>query len=285
MKPPVDLTGQKFGHLTVIEYVGYENKKPKWKCLCECGKYVEVYSYNLLKGSATSCGCFRRGRGFGKYKHGLYKDRIYFIYHSMKQRCLNKKCNQYKNYGARGITICSEWLGENGFVNFSNWAFENGYADDLSIDRIDNNGNYCPKNCRWTNMLTQANNTRHNRTVTYNGETHTYAEWEEILDNGVTQTDMSHRIKRGWNIERALLTPKKHLKKAKKYYWDKKIVHNGEAKSILEWCKESGINRHIYRHRVNSGWCEEDAATLPKQKGMSIAKRKAINNKLSERGL
>lgn len=275
MKPPVDLTGQKFGHLTVIEYVGYENKKPKWKCLCGCGKYVEVYSYNLLKGSATSCGCFRRGRGFGKYKHGLYKDRIYFIYHSMKQRCLNKKCNQYKNYGARGITICSEWLGENGFVNFSNWAFENGYADDLSIDRIDNNGNYCPKNCRWTNMLTQANNTRHNRTVTYNGETHTYAEWERILNNGVSQVEISARINElHWDVEKALFTPIRANRNTELYHWDKTIRHNGKQKSISDWCKHTGLTRDNYRSRIRLGWTEEAAATTPK-----ISKAKELLNR------
>ena len=258
MKPPVDLTGQKFGNLTAIEYIGYEHRKPKWKCLCDCGNYTEVYSYNLINGRTTSCGCLKAGSGFVKYKHGLYRDRIYSIYHAMKQRCFNKNCNQYKNYGARGITICDEWLGENGFVNFSNWAFENGYADDLSIDRIDNNGNYCPDNCRWTDAITQANNTRRNREITYNEETHTYAEWERILDNGVSQTDISARINElHWDAEKALLTPIRTNSNAELYHWDKPIQHNGEIKTISDWCRHSGLTRDNYRSRIRLGWTEE----------------------------
>lgn len=269
MKPPIDITGQKIGKLTPIKYLGRIDHKAYWKCKCDCGNYVTKDHYSLLRGSVTSCGCLRKSKDCKNYRHGLCNHRTYRIYNGMKQRCFNNNNPDYKNYGARGITICDEWLGEDGFVNFYNWAMDNGYNDSLSIDRKNNNGNYCPENCRWIDKKTQQNNTRFNKKITYNGETHTYAEWEEILDNGVSQTDMSHRIKRGWNIERALLTPKKHFRKAKKYYWDKKIVHNGETKSILEWCKENGIDRYVYRQRINSGWSEEEAMTKPKQRSAS----------------
>ena len=273
MKPPTNLIGRKFGRLTPVEYLGWNDGRAQWKCECDCGKETVKDHYALLRGDTTSCGCLRKSKDCKNYKHGLHKHRIYRIHNGMKQRCFNSKNPDYKNYGARGITICDEWLGENGFINFYNWALKNGYSDSLSIDRKKNDGNYCPENCRWIDRKTQQNNTRFNRKVSYNGETHTYAEWESLLNNGVTQIDISHRIKNGWDVERALLTPKRHFKKANKYYWDKKIVCNGKSKSILEWCNENGIDKRTYRHRIRAGWSEEKASTLPKQPGLSGKKR------------
>lgn len=122
------------------------------------------------------------------------------IWDSMKKRCCNPNEPAYKNYGGRGIKVCNEWL--NSFFAFREWATENGYSDDLSIDRIDVNGNYCPENCRWVDAKTQCNNRRNNHAITFMGETHTISEWSKIT--GIHQDVILYRIKAGWDVERAL---------------------------------------------------------------------------------
>lgn len=142
----------------------------------------------------------------GKVKHGMEGTRLYKIWDSMKQRCLNPNNPQYNNYGGRGITIYAEW---HDFPNFMKWALQNGYCENLSIDRIDVNGNYHPGNCRWASQRTQNNNRRNNHLLTYNGRTHTIAEWGKIT--GILPATIHHRVSRdGWSVEDALtVTPKK----------------------------------------------------------------------------
>jgi hypothetical protein len=132
--------------------------------------------------------------------HGLSGTRIYNIWIDMKKRCYDTKNNRYNRYGGRGITVCDEW--KENFIAFRNWAYENGYAEGLSLDRIDNNGNYEPSNCRWATMKEQANNQNHTLKIKYKGEIKTLTEWAEIL--GIKRHTLYHRIyKRGWTIERA----------------------------------------------------------------------------------
>lgn len=140
----------------------------------------------------------------GQYKHGQANTRLYRIWDAMKTRCTNPNSRNYANYGARGISICPEWMKD--FKAFYDWAIENGYADDLSIDRIDNNGNYEPSNCRWASKKEQSNNSRRNVFLTYKGKTQTLAQWCDELgfDNHWT---ICKRIKSGWSIEKALSTP------------------------------------------------------------------------------
>lgn len=139
----------------------------------------------LKSGRSKSCGCYGAERsieicGENFRTHGESKSRLYKIYCGIKKRCYNPNALNYKNYGARGITMCNEWL--NSWYDFRDWALENGYNDSLTIDRIDVNGDYNPQNCRWVTCVAQANNRRANRWITHNNETHTVAEWARILD-------------------------------------------------------------------------------------------------------
>jgi hypothetical protein len=137
----------------------------------------------------------------GKVKHGMAHTKIYRVYCRMKQRCYDQNVKEYKHYGGRGIKVCAEWLDD--FMEFYKWATENGYKEGLTIDRKDVNGNYEPNNCMWVDRKAQNNNTRANRYITYNGETHTMAQWAEI--KGLKLQTLANRLNiYGWDIERAL---------------------------------------------------------------------------------
>lgn len=137
------------------------------------------------------------------YKHGLRGHPLYYVWNMMNQRCNNPNNKAYCYYGGRGIKVCEEW---SSFEAFYDWSMKNGWKMGLSIDRIDNDGNYCPKNCRWTDRCTQANNTSANRFITYNGKTQTEAQWAKEL--GMNKNTLSSRINlRGWSIERAFTQP------------------------------------------------------------------------------
>nr|DAU47960.1 MAG TPA: hypothetical protein [Caudoviricetes sp.] len=159
----IDLTNKTFGKLTVLNTFERRNKYIYWLCRCECGKQKYIRSDHIRYKKIKSCGCFEeeaRRKGNNK-SHNLSKTRLFKIFQGMKKRCYNERNNAYKNYGGRGISICPEWL--NDFVSFYNWALSHGYADNLSIDRIDVDGNYEPSNCRWVDAKTQANNRRNTK--------------------------------------------------------------------------------------------------------------------------
>lgn len=197
----IDLSGQRFGRLTVIERADSSKGKTKWLCKCECGKETVVFASNLTRGIAKSCGCLRNEvTSKRRTIHGQRRSRLYNIWEQMKGRCTRSTHPFYRLYGGRGITICEEW--KDSFKPFHDWATANGYADNLTIDRIDTNGNYCPENCRWADMVTQANNTSRNHLLEYNGEVHTLAEWSKLT--GINYMSLKTRIRRGWSVERAL---------------------------------------------------------------------------------
>lgn len=206
----IDLTGQKFGRLTVVERDCLATKKrgnhARWICRCDCGNYTVVASGNLKSGDTKSCGCLRREMvSKTQSKHRKTETKLFKIWCGMKQRCYSKNVDAYKDYGGRGISICDDWKDD--FQAFYDWAMANGYSEGTSIDRIDNDNGYSPNNCRWTTRKVQQNNTRKNRYITYNGETHTLTEWSEI--SGIKIMTLWHRLDKGWSIEKALKTPVK----------------------------------------------------------------------------
>lgn len=196
MSKKIDLTGQRFGNLTVIRENGHKGKEVTWLCKCDCGNYTTVIGHNLKRGHTKSCGC-------SQTTHGESKMRLYRIWLRIKDRTLNKNSHAYKRYGERGITICDEW--KNSFEAFRDWAIENGYSDELSIDRIDNDRGYYPANCRWADVKTQSNNRSSCHLLTYNGETKNITQWAEKI--GMNPITLESRIKNGWTIEKALTTP------------------------------------------------------------------------------
>lgn len=181
-----DLTGKRFGMLTVLSLAEKRRGATMWKCLCDCGKTSVVRSSNLFRGATRSCGC-------QLVKHGKIGTRLYEIWLGMKARCYRKSHMWYMHYGGRGISICDEW--SNDFQAFYDWAMANGYRDGLTIDRINNDEGYSPDNCRWATSVCQANNRRCNIIVEVNGKSQTIAQWAR--ETGILYQTLYRRYTKG----------------------------------------------------------------------------------------
>lgn len=197
-----DLTGQKFGKLQVVKYSGIKNHRAMFECVCDCGNTKIIQGQLLLRGTTRSCGCLAE-HNTDRTTHGMSKTHIYGVWNTMKMRCYNKNAQRYSLYGARNIKVCDSW--KNDFMNFYNWAIANGYKEGLTLDRIDNNGNYEPSNCRWVDQKVQMNNINKNHLITHNDKTQTLAQWAE--EKHICYGTLWSRLNRGWSIERTLNTP------------------------------------------------------------------------------
>lgn len=215
----MDLTGQKFGKLTVIGFEEVRGKHACWKCKCSCGKISFVTTGNLRSGHTKSCGC-----AFYETKnktHGFSKTRLYGVWLNIKNRCYLQTKNDYERYGGRGIDMCQEW--KNDFVSFRKWAYKNGYDEnadfmECTLDRIDFNKGYYPDNCRWVNNKEQQNNKRNNVNITYKNETKTLSMWAEEL-NIPYKTLYARICIYHWSVEEAFERP---------------IGNNGGSRKVLQ---------------------------------------------------
>lgn len=194
----IDLTGQKFGRLTVVERA--EDMSPgnvRWSCVCDCGNKTVAQSASLRSGRHLSCGCIQRESAT---RHGKEGSKEYLAWAAMKQRCLNPDNKSFRIYGGRGITVCDSWL-----------LFENFYADmgdapeGMSLDRIDNDRGYSPENCRWATVKVQSNNRRTSRVIEYMGASKTLTQWASEF--GLSPISLTSRLKLGWDIHTALTKP------------------------------------------------------------------------------
>ena len=198
----IDLTGQRFGRLVVIERADNSaDGRARWLCRCDCGQSKTVLGEHLKKGRTKSCGCAKSESSSKRFKkHGGRNSKLYRIWSNMKDRCNNPDCKVYSDYGGRGIKVCKEWIDD--FSAFQKWALANGYKEGLTIDRKDNDKGYSPDNCRWTDRKIQGNNKRNCRYITYKGQRKTVAEWSDIT--GTPHDTLLYRLNHGWETERIL---------------------------------------------------------------------------------
>lgn len=191
------------------------------------------------------------------YKHGLCKTRLYRIWCKMKERCYNEKNIKYKDYGGRGIKICEDWLSD--FAKFYDWSVNNGYNDELTLDRIDFNGNYEPKNCHWATQQEQQNNRRDNVHINVNGKDFTISQLAKLIKS--KPASVAYRLKHGWSIDDIINKPFENTK-------ERLITFNGKSQSINAWARETGISKITIRNRLNRyGWSIKETLTIiPKKR-------------------
>ena len=255
MSKMIDLTGQQFGRLTVInraeDYVSPKGHKlVQWLCECECGNKTIVTTSCLRGGQTQSCGCINREISRKRLlTHGDSDSRLYKIWASMRERCRNSSDKNYRHYGGRGIFVCDEW---DNYVTFKEWALSSGYREDLTIDRIDVNGNYEPSNCRWVTIDIQANNRRNNHYITYNNKTQSMKDWSNEI--GINYSALRRRIQAGWSPEKAFNTPIETKEPVK-------IEYNGVTQTIGDWARKMGIPHSTIANRLEKGWSVEKALT------------------------
>ena len=204
MAQRVNEVGNRYGSLEVLEYYGTNGHNALWRCKCDCGNECVKLGISLRAGHTKSCGCLHKTQLIERNRkyHFDYPRRLYHTWVHMIARCEKPKDAAYKDYGGRGIRVCDEW---HDFEKFAKWAISNGYKGTLTIDRIDNSGDYCPENCKWSTKIEQENNKRTNRPVTINGITKNLVQWCNLY--GINRNTVQSRLRYGWDIESAITTP------------------------------------------------------------------------------
>ena len=260
----IDLTGQKYGRLLVEErgpdIFFPSGKKTRWWCRCDCGNRILVTSNALRTGNTRSCGCLEHDMLIERNKNmtdhgdsqpGADYYRLFNVWQKMRQRCEKQYDKQYKYYGGRGIKVCDEWQD---YTTFKNWALATGYdvnapKGECTLDRINVNGDYCPDNCRWTDMRTQANNRTNTVYVKDDGEMIPLELFAEKY--GILSATVKKRIDLGMD---PLGSDSNH--------W-KYITFNGETHFIKEWAEIVGLRHRTLEERLRRGWTIERALTTP----------------------
>ncbi len=212
MKMPkiIDLKNKRFHRLLVVDGPEIRKQFTHWKCKCDCGNFKWIAAAKLKNGHTKSCGCYRKIRFKENLTtHGLRYHPLYNIWNTMKQRCLNENTLSYEYYGGRGIKVCKSWHDD--FIQFYKWSISNGYKKELQIDRIDNDGDYKPSNCRFVTSKVNNNNRRSCRLITFNGVTKNTTQWSELT--GIGRTIIISRIERGWAVRDALTKPPRKKRK------------------------------------------------------------------------
>lgn len=202
----IDLTGQRFHRLLVLKRADSLSSvgRVQWDCRCDCGNEVVIPGLHLKTGNTKSCGCQRvdssRANGKARKTHGMTRSPEYRAWQSMKDRCYNEDCENFKNYGARGIVVWHTWM-----KSFNNFYRDMGPrpGPDYSLDRIDNNGNYTPSNCRWATAEQQANNRRTNYLVELDGEVRTLS--QVAKETNIPLPTLATRLKKGLDIKGAII--------------------------------------------------------------------------------
>lgn len=200
----LNIAGERFNRWEALEVVNNTKIKTYWLCRCDCGKEKEIALTSLTSGLSRSCGCLRKEQ---MTTHGLTKSPEYTTWLSMNQRCTNKKDPNYKSYGGRGVTVCDRWG-----KSFECFLEDMGARKKgMTLDRINNDGNYEPKNCRWADKKTQGNNRRSNHCLTINGQKLTITEWSRQLS--LSRSTIQHRLRAGWKNEDVIIKANKYIRK------------------------------------------------------------------------
>jgi len=247
----INLAGQKFGRLTVLEQIK-NTKFTSWKCRCSCGNETVVTTNSLKNKKIQSCGCLRKEITIKRMTtHNMSRSPEYKAWQHMKDRCYKPTDKSFKNYGGRGIEVCQEW--RDSFLAFYNHIGKRP-SSKHSIDRINNNGNYKPGNVRWANRKVQANNSRHNHLITIDGITQTITQWGKATNTSITV--IRYRLSLGLEDKEAVFTPPRKQRADM-------ITVNGTSKTTKQWAEHVGISPNAITKRLRRGWSPKDAIFTP----------------------
>ena len=248
-----DITGQRFSRLVVLERAGRApSGHVTWKCRCDCGNEVVAYGLSLKCGNTRSCGCIRKEQLRERNRtHDLKQgnESTYNSWANMKSRCNDKNNPDYHYYGGRGITHDPRW------ADFKNFFEDMGPKpdDSLTIERIDNNGNYCKENCKWGTRKEQARNKSNNRYLTYNGDTLLLSEWADKL--GINKGTIYLRLRKGWPLEKVLVKGREPVRL---------LTYQGETLNLSQWSRKLGLSSKAVHLRLSKGWSVEEALSTPR---------------------